>query len=826
MIGGRSQRLDWIVRLCGGGVAILGAIWLALWLAGVAGRWSADGALVLKTNMALCMLLGGASLLLSSGPAPSPTRRWTAGVLAAVVFLVGALTLSEHVFAYDPGIDQFLATELPGAVGTAAPNRMGLPGSASLTLVGAGLLALIARRRKWAPYFGLAVLLIDLVPLIGFLYDVVEFYRQPRALGIAWPTVLAMLALGTGLIVAVRDAGPMVLLTRPDPGGVLLRRLLAPAIFLPLLFGFTVLQIERTGLFDPDGATGLLVATLIVGFSAMIWLSAAHLSRSDTARIEAELALRASKEAALRQHAEIEALYELAPLGLALLDTDLRYLRINERLAEMNGIPARDHIGRSVREIVPTLADQVEPLLRTIVETRQPVTGLELRGQTSAAAGVERVWEENLFPLRDPSGNVFGVGATVEEITERKQAEEQLKSLTATLEQRVSERTAEATALADQLRELAAELTMTEHRERQRLAKVLHDHVQQLLVAAKLHAGMLVSRQPDENLAASARLVNDLLEQTLSASRSLTAELSPPVLHESGLGPALQWLSRSMLEKHGLTVEVAFDAVGEPIVEDVRVFLFESTRELLFNTVKHAGVSRARVVVTRNPDRRVQVVVSDDGVGFDPARLSRKTTTGGLGLFSIQQRILHMGGRLEIDAAPGHGTRVTLVGPSAPAQSRVPAAQLSEPASGARQGLDGGSAAGRRGDPRGARRRSPHHAPGTGQPVERRDRHRRGRRGVERRRGDRTGPNAQAGRARDGRRHAGDQRNRRDAGHHARVHGRPCGRPVDARGRRGGVRNARCRGSRLRHEGRAVGCPHLGHSCSVPFRRSAAQRPG
>jgi len=245
---------------------------------------------------------------------------------------------------------------------------------------------------------------------------------------------------------------------------------------------------------------------------------------------------------------------------------------------------------------------------------------------------------------------------------QRIQTESSLQELNATLEQRIEERTAEATTLASQLRELASELTLAEQRERQRLGKVLHDHIQQMLVAAKLQASILVNRQSSESLTASARLVYELLDQTLSASRTLTAELSPPILQEGGLGPALQWLARSFLEKYGLKVEVLFDPTGDPVVEDLRGFLFDAAREILFNVVKHSGVERASVNCFRGKDNRMHVAVSDQGKGFDPTQLMGRKTEG-YGLFSIQQRITHMGGRLEIDSAPGQGTRITVIGP-------------------------------------------------------------------------------------------------------------------------------------------------------------------
>ena len=124
---------------------------------------------------------------------------------------------------------------------------------------------------------------------------------------------------------------------------------------------------------------------------------------------------------------ELEAIYATIPVGLCVLDTELRYVRINERLAEINGHSVAEHLGKTVREIVPDLSDEAEPILRRILETGEPVLDLEIRGKTAAQPGVERVWKENWFPLINSQGAVIGINIVAEEITEQKQAEAALQ---------------------------------------------------------------------------------------------------------------------------------------------------------------------------------------------------------------------------------------------------------------------------------------------------------------------------------------------------------------------------------------------------------------
>jgi len=162
-----------------------------------------------------------------------------------------------------------------------------------------------------------------------------------------------------------------------------------------------------------------------------------------TERKRADDVLRQSEAISRQRMLEIEGLYENAPVGLCMLDRELRWVRINDRLAEINGIPAADHIGKRVRELLPTLADEIEPGMMGVIETGEPRLNIEIESQTPAHPGVMRSWLEQWLPMKDDQGNVIGLNIVVEETTERKRAEEALQKAHDSLEEQVEERTLE-----------------------------------------------------------------------------------------------------------------------------------------------------------------------------------------------------------------------------------------------------------------------------------------------------------------------------------------------------------------------------------------------
>jgi signal transduction histidine kinase len=249
-----------------------------------------------------------------------------------------------------------------------------------------------------------------------------------------------------------------------------------------------------------------------------------------------------------------------------------------------------------------------------------------------------------------------------EELRARQRAEQALQRLNVDLEHRIEERTRDLVASQGRLRALASELSLTEQRERKRLAAELHDHLAQMLVLCRLKLGQYKRlagpelRRPD-----IIKDVEGVLGEALAYTRTMVADLAPPVLHDFGLPTALKWLSEYMA-RYEMTVRVECDELpGLKLAEDAAVLLFQSARELVMNCRKHAGVHEAGVSL-RQVDGRLVLQVSDQGKGFDPQEVTAPTDEPWtrFGLFSIRERMWAVGGSFHLDSAPGKGTTATL----------------------------------------------------------------------------------------------------------------------------------------------------------------------
>lgn len=206
------------------------------------------------------------------------------------------------------------------------------------------------------------------------------------------------------------------------------------------------------------------------------------------------------------------------------------------------------------------------------------------------------------------------------------------------------------------LRRLSSEMVLAEERERRRIASDIHDGLGDELSLARIKAAELTSAYPaDRRLADLARI----LDRCIGDARALTFALAPPVLHEIGLHAALEWLVERQNMRSG--VQMSFAGPPEPaaLTEAERILCYRSVRELLRNVVKHAE-ARSAVVTVRVRASTYEIEVLDDGRGFDKERALSHADGSGFGLFSIRERLRHLGGQLLIRSTIGSGSRLTM----------------------------------------------------------------------------------------------------------------------------------------------------------------------
>jgi signal transduction histidine kinase len=231
----------------------------------------------------------------------------------------------------------------------------------------------------------------------------------------------------------------------------------------------------------------------------------------------------------------------------------------------------------------------------------------------------------------------------------------EVRDLHASLEQRVQERT-------EQVQNLVTQLTMSEQAERRRISAILHDDLQQRLFSIKFQLATVRYALANEELE-SGRLtlaeIEDAVDNAVSITRNLSVDLSPPVLHEEGIVEALGWLAMQMERQHGLVVNLQVRETLAGLDEDLRVLLYHAVRELLFNIVKHAGVTAALVRVTQE-DGQLLIEICDQGRGFNVDVIAN---SDGQGLPRMAHRLQLVGGHMQINSIVGKGTHVTLAAP-------------------------------------------------------------------------------------------------------------------------------------------------------------------
>jgi len=352
-----------------------------------------------------------------------------------------------------------------------------------------------------------------------------------------------------------------------------------------------------------------------------------------------------AQEALKESEEKYRAIVERATDSIVTVDLKGIITSCNTALLEQTGYSEQDFVGKHFSKNPTTRIKDIPKYLKifmSLVAGKVPGP-LELVGIYKD--GSEHLGEVHISIIRK-RGRIIGFQAMTRDITERKQAEEKLREY------------------QEQLKSLASELTLAEERERHRIATELHDEISQSLFISKMKLEEIQKSGSGKTFDDTLDEINNSLGRIIAAMRSLTFDLSSPILYEFGFEEAVaEWLNEQVEKKHGIATEFEDDGLPKPLDDDIRVILFRNVRELLINVVKHARAKKIKVSIQK-VGSRIRVSVEDDGVGFDSTKAeSLIISKEAFGLFSIRERLEHLGGNLDIISSPGCGCRVTITSP-------------------------------------------------------------------------------------------------------------------------------------------------------------------
>ena len=352
---------------------------------------------------------------------------------------------------------------------------------------------------------------------------------------------------------------------------------------------------------------------------------------------------------------------EAAPTGMLMVGRDGTIVLANAQVEILFGYTRDDLIGRSVEMVLPDRVGNQQPTdcgaFFTAREVRPQGLGLFLKGRRED--GSEFPVEMKLSPMRAPEGHFFL--ASIVDLTERRRAEDGL---------RASQR---------ELQLLTGRLLEAQESERRRIARELHDDLNQALALVSMDLDLLSQRPPDSasQTAEWARELSERVKELSTTVHDLSHQLHPSKLEQLGLVAAIRGLCKELAQHHGLNVKFTHDDVPEVVPDATALCLYRIVQEALRNVVKHGGTDFAAVELY-GASNEIQLRVSDDGTGFD---LASASGNGGLGIVSMRERLHLVGGEITIDSRPFGGTRIDIRIP-APGQSRLEGAFQTEAASG------------------------------------------------------------------------------------------------------------------------------------------------
>lgn len=314
-------------------------------------------------------------------------------------------------------------------------------------------------------------------------------------------------------------------------------------------------------------------------------------------------------------------LEDMNPAGLAMLEAD--------NIEQVKGKTILNIINKPYRKAFQNLTENVFKGKSGTLEFE--ITGLK---------GTARWLSTNAVPMKDAEGKILSLLAVTRDVTDRKKAEEEIKKTT------------------EELRQLTAHLQKIREEERKRIGREIHDELGQQLTAIKMDVAWIDKKTPPGTTVLKDKLKNiiTLLDGSNKSIRRILSELRPGILDDYGLLEALEWINRQFTNNTGIPVEFTTVETGIKLPDEVSTCIFRIYQEAFTNITRYAGAKKVVTSLNIN-DNTIEVIITDDGIGFDPSLIRHRKSFGILGM---KERILSLEGNFELDTSPGKGTKITI----------------------------------------------------------------------------------------------------------------------------------------------------------------------
>ncbi len=362
--------------------------------------------------------------------------------------------------------------------------------------------------------------------------------------------------------------------------------------------------------------------------------------------------LRLLTDRVAQENSRLNRIVETIADGILFFDLEGRITFANSTAERIIGLPRQEICRRThLNWALQITAGDGQPVIpeesffTRVKRTRESVHGEERC--LVRPDGSRIIVSCNAAPIGDPAGELTGVLGSFTDITDRKQADEARREYT------------------ERLKSLSQQLMKAQEVERRHIARELHDEIGQALTAVKINLQAILRNPDTAKLAARLEESIGTVERTLNQVRNLSLDLRPSILDDLGLVAALRWYLDRQAERAGFGAQFTAEAFEEPLAPELEITCFRIVQEALTNVVRHARARHVYVSLGRR-NGELWLAVEDDGIGFDQSAARDRAVQGAsLGLLGMQERVVLLGGRLDLDSTLMRGTRIQVYFPLA-----------------------------------------------------------------------------------------------------------------------------------------------------------------